>query len=223
MVFGHRSIHDEIDRALGLIVGALNNRSVTVSPRFSTVDGDRIALVRARCRSRCSHGTNSGRQARARRTPCAAPARTASSMPAKAASTRVGAEALDDLLHAAPAEPDRRHDRARCRRGPCRGSACCARRCGSARRSSTPSRSTRDGGTTMPSWNTSVAAGEIEPGTMPPMSQRCPQASAKATSRAVGEHRRDEHHVVVVRDARRASRRSRCRDRGRRAACSSRG
>ena len=48
----------------------------------------------------------------------------------------------------------------------------------------TPSRSTREGGTTMPSWNTSVAAGEIEPGTMPPISQRCPQASAKATMRA---------------------------------------
>ncbi len=47
----------------------------------------------------------------------------------------------------------------------------------------TPSRSTREGGITMPSWNTSVAAGEIEPGTMPPMSHRWPQASVKAIRR----------------------------------------
>ena len=47
-----------------------------------------------------------------------------------------------------------------------------------------PSRNTREGGMIIPSWNTSVAAGEIEPGTMPPMSQRWPQASAKATTRA---------------------------------------
>ncbi len=48
---------------------------------------------------------------------------------------------------------------------------------------STPSRMTRTGGIMMPSWKMLTAFGLIDPAVAPPMSQRWPQASAKAIRR----------------------------------------
>ena len=45
-----------------------------------------------------------------------------------------------------------------------------------------PSSTTRIAGSWSPSWYTSVASGEIEPGTAPPISIQCVTVTAKATT-----------------------------------------
>ena len=64
----------------------------------------------------------------------------------------------------------------------------------------TPSRTTRTGGTMMPSWKMSVQSGDSEPGRMPPISLKCAQRLREGRELAVGEHGRQEHLVGRVGD-----------------------